>query len=121
LDIFDCLADRTQTQNRAVPKHCIATLTEKKTLLVSLLVVVTLGIGMSIYIHVKNVEQYNLTITHLSLNRALTESYVNYLFMTVDAENGVNETILNETSKNLAYIEKNYLYMPFSSQFNQFI
>lgn len=57
----------------------------------------------------------------MMLNRAITESYISYLYMTIDYENGVSEAVVNQTSFSLSAIEDGYQAMPFSSSFNQFI
>lgn len=38
------------------------------------------------------------------MNRALAESYIYYLYLTIDAENGVSESLLAETFGSLEKI-----------------
>jgi len=95
MNIHNCLLDDSITQKRSVPKQCHTGLSERKGLIASLLMLILLGTAINVYIYTRTVIQASNNKEFLMLNRAFAESYINYLYMSIDSEHGVNERMLN--------------------------
>lgn len=87
----------------------------------ALLAIMVCCVGINVYIFLGAINHSNNANWYLTFNRALAESYINYLYMSIDSENGVSETVLNETSQALSIIEETYQTLTFSDGFNEFI